>query len=662
MKFHRHYDLLVIAGIALSVRLLYVFQLSHTPFFSSPIVDAEYHDAWAREILNKGIGHEEVYFRAPLYPYFLASIYALTGGSFLAARIAQAVLGAVTAVLTYLLAFEITRRRGLALGSGLGAALYGMLVYFDGELLVETLFIPLLLAACLSYARFMSHRRPFSLLGAGVLLGLAAITRPTALVLLPILILDILLSSESDEGKVIFLRRLSRAFLIVIGCFLPILPVTWHNLQHGGDFVPIASSGGINFYIGNNAQADGMHSSLPGLGSTWDVPAASFAAYQAEGRSLKPSQVSSYYSRLAWQFISSNPGAALKLMLKKFCAFWNRLEISNNRDLYFFKNETRILPLLRILGLWVVAPLGLLGWWIAWRKRMFPGWLIWFVPAYMAAVVAFFVTARFRAPLIPFLLIFAAVAVYDLFFTAPTKPGHLLDHRKLTQVEILIILTIFANTNLWGLKAQNAAHSYFSLGGAFMKAGKVEEARRAYAATLEADSTYPRAHLNLGVLAYTRGDMAEAEEQYQRELALYSRDVRAMNNLGVLRYEECRFDEATELYARALQLEPYYNDARINLAQSLFKLGLAKAEQGDVSSASDLLSQACQLDANKALYHYNYALALGQMGYTGAAQEHLEMALKLAPDLQPARDLLNGLKDASSSEEKGDSASGQPSP
>ncbi len=640
MKLNRNYDVLLVAIPALAVRLIYVFQLADTPFFAHPIVDAEYHDAWAREILRLGIGHEGVYFRAPLYPYFLALIYSLTNGSYFAARLVQALLGTSASVLTYLLGWELTHKRAAALIAGIGTALYGMLVYFDGELLIETLFIPLLIAAVWSYTRSRTERNSIRLLFTGILLGLAAITRPSALVLLPILILDHLFSKEVRATVPFPIQRITRAFVLTTGCFLPIFPVTWHNVHKGGDFVLIANQGGINLYIGNNPSADGLHSVVPGLGTNWDVPMISYLAYGAEGRVLKPSEVSAYYSRLARRFIATQPLQAVRITAKKFCAFWNRLEVSNNRDLYFFIRETQIMPHLRRLGFWLVGPLGLLGLWLGWRKKLLPGWFLGFILLYSLGVVAFFVTARFRAPLIPFLLICAVTALMHLF----EKRSRLIDAERLRHFGLLLLFGIFVNTNPWGIEAENPAHAHFSLGGVYLKENKLDLARREYHLALAADSTYRQVHLNLGVAAYAEGDLKTAETEYLAELRLNPNDARALNNLGVIRFEQGDLDSARALYENALRLFPYYQDARINLAQCYFKLGIAAAEKDQTETAADYFSRAVELDAGKAYYHYNYALALGRLGFADAAESHLIEALRIMPQFAEARDLLQKLR------------------
>lgn len=642
----RRNDLILVGGLALVLRLIYISQLANTPFFESPIVDADFHNVWARDILEKGIGHEGVFFRAPLYPYFLALVYSLTNGSFLLARIVQAFLGSLTAILTYLIAQSVTGKRTVALIAGIGAALYGMLVYYDGELLVETLFIPLFLTAVYFYSISRKSHRSTGLLTSGLFLGLATITRATALVIIPVIVLDIILRRSKDGFKMALLPRAFRIFAFLTGCFLPIFPVTWHNVYQGGDFVLIGSYGGVNFYIGNNPESDGLHSHIPGLGCNWDLPMASFRAYQAEGRYLLPSEVSAFYSKLAWRFIANRPFDWAKLTLRKFVAFWNRLEISNNRDLYFFRNETKILPVLSILGFWIVGPLGLLGWWISWRKKLTPNWFNWIMPLYMVSVISFFVTARFRAPVIPFLLIYSGITFS--YLANAFQPVAL--RQKIFYIGILIVLGLFVNANPYRFQKENLAHSYFSLGNAFLKSGDLDGATAAYHSAIAADSAYGLVHLNLGVVQYRRGDKPGAEREYLEELDLNPRNAMALNNLGVLRMEEGKLEAAKLLYERAHEFEPYFQDAKVNLAECLFKLGMERAKNDGAEDALTYFQRACFLQNDNPLYHYNYALSLGKMGYGEPAAEHLQRTLELKPDFTPAKELLDRLRAQSSLE------------
>jgi hypothetical protein len=65
------YAPIVIFILAVTVRVIYVLQLRASPLFDTLIMDELYHDQWARELAAGNWAGSEVFFRAPLYPYFL---------------------------------------------------------------------------------------------------------------------------------------------------------------------------------------------------------------------------------------------------------------------------------------------------------------------------------------------------------------------------------------------------------------------------------------------------------------------------------------------------------------------------------------------------------------------------------------------------------------
>ena len=134
-----------------------------SPFFTNPVIDAATYDDAARAIAA-GHGHPDVIFwQPPGYSYFLAFIYSVAGPGYLAPRIAQALLGAGSAVLTAWIGAR-SFGRGVGLFAGYGVALYGMLVYYDGELLTPTLTIALQLAAIALALMARDHPRREGLL------------------------------------------------------------------------------------------------------------------------------------------------------------------------------------------------------------------------------------------------------------------------------------------------------------------------------------------------------------------------------------------------------------------------------------------------------------------------------------------------------------------
>src|SRR5262245_39963008 len=88
-----------VAVAALVIRSLYFYQLYDTLPFSTLILDGRLFDAWAQRIAAGDWVGTEVFYQAPLYPYFLATIYALAGHHVILVRVIQAALSVGSCVL-----------------------------------------------------------------------------------------------------------------------------------------------------------------------------------------------------------------------------------------------------------------------------------------------------------------------------------------------------------------------------------------------------------------------------------------------------------------------------------------------------------------------------------------------------------------------------------
>jgi 4-amino-4-deoxy-L-arabinose transferase-like glycosyltransferase len=426
---------LIILLVALVFRGAYLIEVGRRPDFSLFYMDEEYHLEWARSLVS-GVWNppydqlkEAPYFRAPLYPFFLAGLLTVLEGSTLAVRVFQTMLGSISCVLLYVLGTKVFGRR-TGLVAGLICSCYWVLAYFDTQLLLPVLLVFLLLAGMLC-AYMAADRRSLPMAGfAGLVFGLFAITRPNILTFFPFLAwwAVSLRRSQSERVKRWF------ALLLIAGMVLPPIGVTLRNRIVGKDWVPIASQGGVNFYIGNNARSNGMQAVVPGTRQTWwggyeDTRA---IAEKAAGHALKASEVSDYWFRQAFSFIRSSPAAWLRLTLRKAAAFIGDVELPNNEPYEAYRRESvtlRSIPLGFgiVFGLFLVS----LPFQLRERKRLqAPGrWgdgiragfitlILVLLAIYSLSVIAFFVTGRYRVPLVPFFAMgagFTVVAVYDLF-------------------------------------------------------------------------------------------------------------------------------------------------------------------------------------------------------------------------------------------------------
>ena len=122
-----------IFAIALVVRLVHVWQIRKAPFFSVLMGDSRAYDEWAQRIARDDWVGNEVFYQAPLYPYFLGLLYAVAGRDLLVVRICQAILGSIACVCLGLAGARFFSRR-VGLIAGLLLALYAPAIFFDSLL------------------------------------------------------------------------------------------------------------------------------------------------------------------------------------------------------------------------------------------------------------------------------------------------------------------------------------------------------------------------------------------------------------------------------------------------------------------------------------------------------------------------------------------------
>jgi Dolichyl-phosphate-mannose-protein mannosyltransferase len=250
--------------------------------------------------------------RAPLYPFFLAGTFALSGGSVALAHVLGCLLGTLSVYLTYLLTRQVWNDVKSAIFSAGIVALHPSLVIYSTLLLTETLYIVLLLGLFLAAVRFL--RLPLLPNAAllGIAGGLASLTRPVAFGFFPVVL-----------GLLYWLSggRTMRGLAVAAGFFLLVLaPWTIRNAVVLGELVPVATGGGSSLLTGNNPYATGTWRVEPGFDEWFDRSARSQGV--ADPVSLSETERSSVSARMALNFIRSDPARALWLALKKSHVFW----------------------------------------------------------------------------------------------------------------------------------------------------------------------------------------------------------------------------------------------------------------------------------------------------------------------------------------------------
>jgi tetratricopeptide (TPR) repeat protein len=545
---------LFVAGLL--VRVIYFFEYRSFLEFFHPTVDALYHHLAAMAIAAGGLTSPEPFFRAPFYNYFLGLIYFLTHDSISAARFVQLVLGAFTPCLTYLIARRVFNRRIAAIAAAL-TLLCGDFVYFEGELLLEFLVVSLALLTWFCYLRFSERGRVAWLILAGLTTGLAVVTRPNAFVIVPVI--GYLLWEKRLALTSMAMYRFAAKYLVAM--LIPIALVLLHNATRLEPAVTLATQGGINFYIGNNAEADGVSAVMPGkLGFNWQYNDIKYEAETATGRALTSPQVSDYYYRLAIRDIRSHPLHWLSLEIRKLYLVLSGADISNNRNLIAFRSQFVSLKLLPI-GMAILAPLGLVGMALAVRRSPQSRGMIIFVVLYILSFVLFFVNSRFRLPTLPFFAIFSGVALAELY--------NRVRNRSTKQVVALalpiVALGFLLNANLYRLDFDNRRQTYFSKGNLLREAGDFSGALDNYFQSLSLGPPLKQVYLNIGLVNLQQKQYDSARFYFLLEDSLSGGSAEALNDLAFLN-RQLKEQSAAIRYARqSLAIKPYLEEARLNL-------------------------------------------------------------------------------------------------
>ncbi|MBN1755248.1 tetratricopeptide repeat protein [bacterium] len=544
---------IIILGALL--RLVHLFYFRHSPFFSTPIVDELYHHLWAGAIARGHLLPNAVFFRAPLYPYFLGGLYAIFPENLLVPRIIQHLMGIAGIYLTYAVTLKLFRNRVMALIAGLLCAIYPTFILFECRLLLDSMALFWNLLFIYTFFIALNKNKIFMFLISGIILGFSALTRPNILITVPFILLWWIFYSKPVSIV------LKPALIFLWGLGLIILPVTYLNYRAEKDLVLISSQAGINFYIGNNPKSDGFSAVVPELGYRWDYKECEFRAEKESGRELKPSQISSFFFNRGLDFIKNEPGQATLLFLKKVYIFLNHYEIGNNGSLEFISSYS---PLLKpYIGYWLICPLGLLGMILAIKNRGALLLTLIFI-SYSISVVIFFVIARFRIPVVPILIIFSSYSLIQLFELFKNQRWK----KLLLILLILALLSLMVNLNILDFRSSNRAYSHFQLGNIFLRNGNLHDAQQEYELALVLYPALPDARLNLGGIYFKEGLYGKADSLFMEELKYNPGNAEALSNLGVLARLRGDSTKAIEWGEKAIDARESFPEGYLNLAIS----------------------------------------------------------------------------------------------
>jgi tetratricopeptide (TPR) repeat protein/4-amino-4-deoxy-L-arabinose transferase-like glycosyltransferase len=578
--------LLAPALLAVALRIAYCLQVRDAPLYLGLGLDAKFYHRWAERIAaGDWIGHH-VFFMGPVYPYFLGVIYLFGGGPF-AARIVQAFVGGVTALLTGYLGREVGGRWAGVL-AGFMAAIYGPFILFDSEILFPVLQAPLVAGALLLLLRARRAPTPRRWLLSGVMLGVAAVGNGSVLPFAAVAAAWAWWQGRSrgkgPSGDRI--RALRAPALLAAGVAIAVLPVTVRNAVVGHDLVLITSNAGLNFYIGNGSEASGSYIKPAGLDVERD-PEGKSIAEAAEGRPLSPSQVSGWWMRRAWKDIGADPFRAARRWGRKLFFYWQDYEIPQIENFAFQRRDSVLLrspfPTFGMLVALAVMGCALLP------ARRRDAWILALFPITHSLVIAsFFVVGRYRASAVPPLM---ALAAGGVVFLAMSLRGGAYRRGGLALAGAVAVFALTLSNPFHVQRQSGFAQCHFRQGVQLQRAGRVNEAETEFRRSLELDPSYAPAELNLGSLLAAAGRPDKAVPHFRRATELDPTYARARYNLGSALEDLGDRDGAMAAYGRASRLDPGWPPPLEGMARLRYVAG-------DFGAAETLFRQLAQMPAH----------------------------------------------------------------
>lgn len=564
---------------ACSVRLFYLHGFQNSPFFDyiPKAWDQTSYDNAAQAFaagdyfLLKSGREQFSYF----YKFFLGIIYAVAGRNFFLIWSAQFLFGALSAVLVYLIALRLFDRK-VALASSVLFSLYGPQIYYEGILYREFMVTFLVLLTCHALLRYTDRPNNGRLAWAALSFSLLVQCRPNLALLCPFICWYLL--APARDG----IRSWKPVFTFIAITLVAAIPLATHMIYLYERFVFLDDSGPRTLLLGNLVDYPGKEW-LPQLYSSFE--------------NRERGDIRSYSGVVAYVLpqIIENPADFASLYARKTFYFFNDYEAPSSMNYHLLRSYSPILssPFAHFA---VYGAMGLAGMVLLARQWHRYRILYFFSAGIFVSVVSFYIVARFRLPIVPFLMMFSAYAFFYFVenwrkFSAGIFPAVLVAvlFYSLTIPKSLVLIRAIDYANLGALYAKNQRFQDVDRALELYVKGWNISARAGHARNQVRDYLEPFLH-NEGKNHYLHRRYRQAVAWLRRSTAVHYENSATHADLSGALRESGRVEEAIFHAQESLLIDPTGARGHLMLMQ-LFMI---------------------KTDYIKALFHGRKALALAQ--------------------------------------------------
>lgn len=561
-KSYTKYYPLILVICALAVRCIYFYQFQNNPFFDHipKDWDQEVYDKSARSFANGNLlgaipNHVSTF--SPLYHYFIGIIYWLFGQNLTIVWGMQFLMGTASALLIYFISNHYFKP-SIGFIAALLFTFYGMNWLYEGSLYRASFITFLGLASCYSLIKFAKSPNLFYMALSAGFLSLLMQSRSNNIILVPFALTYLYKKVFKQKAERYYLPGFLAVFLLMS------IPLLVHGyIVHGS--IGLYDRGGPSTLLSSNAL------DFPGREY---IHTKTYLNYSSEQQ-----QDTLFVIRDIIKSAHEHPLAFIKLYLKKIYYYFNNYEVPTTLNFYLFQEFSPVLKWASI-PFSFIGSLGIIGF-ILLRKHE-KNWTL--VHGYCIAnflmFLPFYVSSRFRLPIIPFLSLFSAYTIWTVFQKA--KKRHFFSFA--TILLCFIFLNLIQKTNP-------------------LTDGKIRQVD----------------YINTGS-AYLNNRIKEDD------------------NKGYENYKKA-WDISRNLKPELRQTELFQKFFYKHFIQEAEKF----RQQGNPAKEMEALKQALFYNYSSAITHYNNGvLALNTQNYKAAFFESLQ-AIVLNPNFHPAHELLGSI-------------------
>jgi tetratricopeptide (TPR) repeat protein len=557
----------IIFFIALMARLLYLIELPTNPLFDyfPNSLDHFNFDQSAQSFASGDIlARAPNNSFAPLYKYFLGTLYFLFGRNLQAIYAVQFVMGSMACVLVYFIGKEVFGIRA-GIISGLILALYAPHIVYEG-IILRAAFISFWGVVSLFFLfRLRRFLNTTNLIITTLVVSFFFQGRPNTLICLPPICFYlhkyIFVQLPSD------LRKKSWVIFwgVLLGSFIPLLVQCY--LVHG-KFVLFDASGPHTFISGNLIE-------YSGVGFQHEI----VDDYQKK-------QELGYSSNIQFLFghILESPLGFLLLYVRKLFFFLNDFEPPTNISFYLYQDFSKLLPLL-INHFGIISSLSLAGLVIAWKNKTFNFLLFSYFFALSIAILIFLNEARYRIPVIPIFILLSGYTLDRIISNISRKNFY----NSAIIVSCVALLCFVFKEPSGMIRARS--NDYGNLGEAYLYKGNLDAAQNAFEIAIKQRFHNIYARINLGKVFALKGDRESAAEQLVIAIKINQDFWQPYANLGTIYAESGHYSEAKKHLLKAKELQP-------NSGDILFRIGDMYSRMYQHKNAINYLEQSIAKSPN----------------------------------------------------------------